>query len=174
MRMNNSPDKIQHLLDECKTIEENCLYTSQAHFAMANKAEFQSRLFLIIPSCIAAISGILTAVGFPSWIGAFAAVSGVITGLASVFGVDRKAGSHKQAGNVLTSLRHEARALHEAYWHELPHEQFFAEVRRIHDKYNSLIQILETTDNTAFEEGRKRIKAGLFEPDFQKNNMQKP
>ncbi|MBN3874509.1 MAG: SLATT domain-containing protein [Nostoc sp. JL33] len=168
MKMNTSPAQIQHLLNECKIIEENSLYTSQAHFQMANKAEFQARLFLIVPSCIAAVSGVLTAIGFPSWIGAFAAVSGLITGLASVFGVDRKAGAHKQAGNVLTALRHEARALHEAYWRELPHEQFVAEVRRIHDKYNSLIQTLETTDNAAFEEGRNRIKAGLFEPDFQK------
>lgn len=31
---------------------------------------------------------------------------------------------------------------------------------------NSLIQMLETTDDSAFEQGRKKIKAGLFEPDF--------
>ena len=172
MNKNNSPDTVQHLLDECKIIEENCLYTSQAHFAMANKAEFQSRLFLIVPSCVAALSGILTAIGFPSWLGAFAAVSGLITGIASIFGVDKKAGAHKQAGNVLTALRHEARALHEAYWREIPHEQLVAEVRRIHDKYNSLIQMIETTDDSAFEKGRKKIKAGLFDPDFrsQKSN----
>jgi hypothetical protein len=167
--MNSSSNNIQHLINECKIVEENCLYTSQAHFVMADKAEFQARLFLIVPSCIAAISGILTAIGFPAWIGSFAAVSGLVTGLASAFGVDRKAGLHKQAGNVLTALRHEARALHESYWREIPHEQFVAEVRRIHDRYNSLIQILETTDNAAFEEGRKKIKAGIFEPDFPKS-----
>jgi hypothetical protein len=154
----NSPSKnIQYLINECKIVEKNCLYTSQAHFVMADKAEFQARLFLIVPSCIAAISGILTAIGFPAWIGSFSAVSGLVTGLASAFGVDRKAGLHKQAGNVLTALQHEARALHESYWREIPHEQFVAEVRRIHNRYNSLIQILETTDNSAFEEGRKKI-----------------
>lgn len=166
--MNVSPDSVQHLINECKIVEENCLYTSQAHFAMADKAEFQARLFLIVPSCIAAVSGIFTAIGFPAWIGSFAAVSGLITGLASAFGVDRKAGAHKQAGNVLTALRHEARALYESYWREIPREQFVAEVRRIHDRHNSLIQILETTDNAAFEKGRKKIKAGIFEPDFPK------
>jgi hypothetical protein len=166
--MNSSPDSIQHLMNECKIVEENCLYTSQAHFAMADKAEFQARLFLIVPSCVAAISGILTAIGFPAWIGSFAAVSGLITGLASAFGMDRKTGAHKQAGNALTALRHEARALHESYWHEISREQLVAEVRRIHDRYNSLIQILETTDNTAFEAARKRIKAGIFESDFPK------
>jgi hypothetical protein len=155
--MNSSSKNIQHLINECKIVEENCLYTSQAHFVMADKAEFQARLFLIVPSCIAAISGILTAIGFPAWIGSFSAVSGLVTGLASAFGVDRKAGLHKQAGNVLTALQHEARALHESYWREIPHEQFVAEVRRIHNRYNSLIQILETTDNSAFEEGRKKI-----------------
>jgi hypothetical protein len=164
--MHNLPNDIQHLLDECKTIEENCLYSSQAHFSMADKAEFQSRLFLVVPSCVAALSGILTAIGFPSWIGSLAAVSGLISGLASIFGVDKKAGSHKQAGNILTALRHEARALHEAYWREIPREQLISEVRRIHDKYNSLIQMMETTDASAFEQGRKKIKSGLFEPDF--------
>ena len=166
---NKSTDDIQHLLDECKIVEENCLYTSQTHFQMASKAESQARLLLIIPSFIAAISGILTAIGFPSWIGAFAAVSGLITGIASFLGVDKKAGVHKQAGNILTALKHEARTLHEAYWQEIPREQLIAEVRRIHDKYNTLIQILETTDNSAFEEGRKRIKNGLFNPDFRPN-----
>jgi len=166
--MNISPDEVQHLINECKIVEENCLYTSQAHFVMADKAEFQARLFLIVPSCVAAISGILTAIGLPAWIGSFAAVSGLVTGLATAFGVDRKASSHKQAGNVLTALRHEARALYESYWREIPREQFVAEVKRIHDRYNSLIQIIETTDNTAFEKGRKRIKAGIFEPDFPK------
>ncbi len=164
--MNNSSDDIQHLINECKIVEENCLYTSQAHFSMANKAEFQSRLFLVVPSCIAALSGILISIGFPSWIGAFAAVSGLITGLASIFGVDKKAGVHKQAGNVLTALRHEARSLHEAYWREIPREQLVSEVKRIHDRYNSLIQMIETTGDSAFEEGREKIKAGLFEADF--------
>ncbi len=164
--MDNTSDSIQHLLDECKILEENCLYTSQAHFEMATKAETQARMFLIIPSCIAALSGILTAIGLPAWIGSFAAVSGLITGLSSVFGIDRKANSHKQAANALTALRHEARALYEAYWREISREQLVAEVRCIHDKYNSLIQMLETTDDLAFERGRKKIKAGLFEPDF--------
>ena len=164
--MNEQEISKQHLVDECKTVAENCLYTAQAHFAMAEKATRQSRYLLIVPSGVSALAGILTSVGLPGWIGAFAAVSGLITGVSSAVGVDRKALSHKQAGNLFTALRHEARALYETYSLELPYEQFVAETRRINDRYNSLIQALETTDSAAFEVARQRIKAGYFKADF--------
>lgn len=160
----------QHLIDECKTVAENCLYNAQAHFLLARKAELKAQLLLILPSIAAAISGFLTAIGLPGWIGAFAAVSGVVSGVASALGVDRKAASHKQAGNLMTALRHEARTLCDTYWRELPHEQFVSEVRRLNDRYNSLIQVLEATDSKAFEKARITIKQGIFEPDFRESS----
>lgn len=164
----------QYLLDECKTIAENCLYTAQTHYEMANKKIFRTRLLLlIIPSCVAAIAGILTAVGFPGWLGAISAVAGFITAIASYLGIDQQAMAHKQAANLLTALRHEARALSETYWRELPHGQLVAEVRRLGDRYNSLIQALETTDTTAFELARKRIQSGIFEMDFRQQSQRK-
>lgn len=161
----------QHLVDECRIVAENCLYTAQAHFVLAVKAERQSRWLLIFPSIVAAISGILVAIGQPGWIGAFAAASGLVAGVASALGVDRKATIHKQAGNLMTALRHEARALCDTYWLELEHQQLFVEVRRINDKYNCLIQALEITDSASFEKARKRIKEGFFDPDFNRQKV---
>ncbi|MCL4516329.1 MAG: SLATT domain-containing protein [Firmicutes bacterium] len=167
--MGDQENANQHLLEECQTVAENCLYTAQARFILADKANFWNRLLLIVPSCIAAIGGILTSLGLPGWIGAFAAISGVVTALAAALGVDQKAMLNKQAANLMTALRHEARALHETYWRELTHEQLVTEVRRINDRYNCLVQALETTDAKTFDEARRRIKTGIFEPDFQKN-----
>ena len=119
-----------------------------------------------MPSCIAALAGTLTAVGLPGWIGAFAALAGLITAVATYCEVDRKEVAHKTAGNLLTCLRHEARAVHETYWKEMPHEQLVSEVRRLGDRYTILCQALETTDAASYEEARKRIKSGTFIPDF--------
>ena len=167
METNENTGDIEHLLRQCKVIDENCLYTAQAHFAMAIKARWQSRSLLVIPSVISAISGILVAVGLPSWLGAFAAASGLVTGIASILGVDRKAKSHEQVANDLTVLRHDARAMHEAYWREIPKEQLFYETRAIHSRYNSIIRTTEMTDEAAFQVGREKIKSGHFKPDFE-------
>lgn len=160
----NTPE-IGHLLQECATVQENCLYTAQAHFETANAATWRVRLLVIIPSCVAALAGILTAVGLPGWIGAFAAASGLVSAIAAALGADRKSSYHCQAGNVLTALRHEARALCATYSQDLTREQLAVEVRRINDRYNALIQALETPDPKAFQKARKRIKAGVFKSD---------
>lgn len=158
--------EIAHLLEECRTVAENCLYTAQSHFEAVNPTRWRARLLLVIPAVVAAASGFLTAIGLPKWIGAFGAVAGLVVAVASILGVDREPAYHQQAGNLLTALRHEARALAETYWRELTRDQIFAEVRRINDRYNCLVQALECTDSKAFDRARKRIKAGRFEMDF--------
>lgn len=155
----------EHLLRECSRIEGNCLYTAQAFFSRAEKAEKLSRLLLIVPSLLSAITGILAAVGLPSWLGAFAALGGVVTGIASALGVDRIAGEHRQVANRLTALRHEAISIREALWREISREQLVAEVRRLNDRYNWLIQGPLATDRESFTAARKLIKSGVFDPD---------
>lgn len=162
---------VQHLLDECATVAENSLYTAQAHFADAEQTERLKWGLLVGPSGIAAVAGMLTAIGLPSWIGIFSAVAGLVTGIASALGVDRKASGHVRAGNLFTALRHEARSLRDTFAHELPREQLTAEVRRIADRYGWLIQTLDPTSPKAFEEAQRRVKKGLFVMDFQSKSQ---
>lgn len=164
--MNEERSVVQHLLDECATVAENSLYTAQAHFVDAERATQWARLLFLIPSGIAAVAGMMTSFGLPGWIGAFAAASGLVTGVASALGADRKASAHVRAGNLFTALRHEARSLCEAYAKELSREQLVAEMRRLDDRYSWLIQTLEPTSPKAFEVARKRVKKGLFTMDF--------
>jgi hypothetical protein len=154
-----------HLVKECQTVAENSLYNAQAHFCLADRSETKARWMLIAPSAIAGICGILTAVGLPTWLGAFSAIGGFFAVVATALGVDRAPTVHRLAANQWTSLRHDARSLSETYFKELPHEQFVAEVRRIDDRYNTLCQSLEPTDRKSFEAARDRIRAGIFDPD---------
>src|ERR1035437_6658346 len=130
----------------------------------------KARWLVIVPSAIAGIAGVLTAVGLPVWIGAFSAVGGFLAAVYSAFGESESPIRHRLAANQWTSLRHEARALSETYSKELPHEQFLAEARRIDDRYTTLCQALEPTDKEAFEKARERVKAGLFVPDFREKD----
>jgi hypothetical protein len=156
----------QSLLDGCKTISENCLYTATTHYILAKQAGWRVALFLLVPAVVAAVAGILTSVGMPGWIGAFASAAGLVSGVATFLGADRKEIAHKSAGNLFTCLRHEARALHETFHLSLPDDQLLAEVRRLSDRYNCLVETTELTDDKAYEKARKKVKSGTFTPDF--------
>jgi hypothetical protein len=164
------PDNMDHLIAECQTVAEDALYNAQTHFELADiikrRAAKKARWLVIVPSAVAAVAGVLTAVGLPAWIGAISAVGGFLAAVYSAFGETDSPVRHRLAANQWTSLRHEARALSETYFKELPHEQFLAEARRIDDRYTTLCQALEPTDKEAFDKARERVKSGLFVPDF--------
>jgi hypothetical protein len=160
-------NEIKHLIDECKTIDENCLYTAQTHFEMARAAQWKVHWLVSVPSLLAVIAGFYSAMNDAGWAGAIAAAAAGLAGLASVLGIEKDVVTHKSAGNLMTSLRHDARVLHECYWQEMTREQFYIEIRRLNDRYRIARLALEPTDNAAFEKARKRIKQGYFKPDFQ-------
>lgn len=156
---------VDNLVSECQTVADNSLYNAQAHFILADIKEANARLLLILPSAVAGLCGILTAVGLPSWLGAFSALGGFTVAVATILGVDKEPNEHRKAAAQWTALRHEARSLCETYFKELPRDQFLAEVRRIDDRYNSLCQALEVTNRKSFEAARKQIESGDHKPD---------
>lgn len=158
-------DKVP-LLDELHTVEENCLYTAQAHFAIAARKGAVVRIVYVSSSSLAAIAGGLVVAGFPAWVGLFAAIGGVVGAACAALGADKDVHAHRVAANALTKHRHEARALRETFSSDLSKDQLLAEVRRITDGYNSLIQGLPPTDEKAMEKARKSIQSGRFVPDF--------
>lgn len=163
--MEAGPPEMNNLVRECETVAENCLYNAQAHFILADSKERKGRWLLIVPSAIAAVCGLLTALGLPGWLGAFSAVGGFMVSMAAFFGVDKEPTAHRNAACQWTALRHEARSLHETYFKELPREQFIAEVRRIDDRYIALSQALEPTDRQSFVAAREQIHSGTHQLD---------
>jgi hypothetical protein len=152
-----------HLLAECEKVEENCLYTAQTHFVMAAKKQrLASGWLVVLPSIVSSLSGLAVAIGAKPWVGAFAAVAGVVSGVATFLGVDKEASSHETAGKLLTQLRDDSRALRETYSHDLSAEQLGTEVRAIGNRYRAYVASLPLTDEASFEKARAKIKSGTF------------
>ena len=154
------------LLEELHTVEENCLYTAQAHFIIAARKGTVVRVVFVGASAVAALAGGLVVAGLPAWLGVFSAVGGVIGAVSAALGADKDVHSHRVAANALTKLRHEARALRETFSTTLQKDELLREVRRFTDAYNSLIQGLPPTDDTAMEKARAAVHSGRFQPDF--------
>jgi len=153
----------EHLLAECKKIEENCLYTAQTHFEMASDKGKRAKAWLVLlPSIVSASSGLAVAIGAPGWIGAFAAVSGVVSGVATFLGVGKESSAHETAGKRPTQSRDEARVLGETYSRDLSAQQLAVEVRALGNRYRAYVASLPVTDGRAFEKARAKIKSGAF------------
>jgi hypothetical protein len=155
-----------HLINECRTIEENCTYTGEAHFIIAPGLEWWSRFFKYVPIAGSVISGALLAMGYAQWLGWVALLSGVVTAWATAMDVDRRARDHADAGRRFTMLKHDARALWQTYAPEITREEFYRETRRLAERYNQIVVSAPQTTREAFERASKRIKAGVYTPDF--------
>jgi hypothetical protein len=166
--MSHDPSDLGNLLQECETVAENSMYNAEAHYSLADSKERQGLWLLVLPSFVAAVCGLLTAVGLPRWLGALSAAGGFVATVAGALGIDRQPTAHRNAASQWTALRHEARALHQTLFKELAREQFLAEVRRIEDRYIALCEALPPTNRKSFETARKQIKEGTHEPDFRK------
>lgn len=156
-----------HLIKECMRIENDCLYTAEAHYILASKEKRIAFWLKIMPAAVAAISGILLLRGYPTWIAWLAIVSGAVFALQSVLDPDRKANDHSAAGKEYTALKHEARRLCQVFCKEMNKPDFSFALKILCEKYNFMVKHTPQTTEKAFEEGRKRIKAGRHTPDFE-------
>lgn len=169
-------DNKDNLVNECLMIAENCLYTAQTHFEMARRAGIRSRRFILWPSVLSGAAGIGIPVGVfmshKAWalLGIVPAVAGIVTAVAAYFGSSDES-AHRVAGNLFTVLRHDSRALAETFASEMPLDQLTCKVRRLQDRYNTLVQSTEVTNPETLERARKTIKKGRFDPDFKSGNV---
>ena len=157
---------IAPFLEELKTVEENCLYTAQAHFEIASRKSGTVKTVYIVAALVSALGGCLVAFGMPKWLGALPALGGAMGAVFSAVGIDKDVHTHLVAANALTKLRHEARALRETYSTTMTPEDLSRDTRNVSDAYNSMIQGLPPTDEKAMQKARAVIQSGRFEPDF--------
>lgn len=167
---------ISHLIKECMQIEDDCLYTAETHYIIAAKAGRTGFWVKLIPAIAAAGSGAAVLSGAPDWVAWFAVISGVAFALQSILNPDKKHDEHSLAGKCYTALKHESRALYKTFYKEMDHDSFSVMVRIVRERYNMIAKLTPQTTIKAFEEGRKRIKAGRHIPDFEehknKNNRE--
>jgi hypothetical protein len=151
-------DHHDQLVASCRRLEDDCTYTGMTHFEMAaQKGRAAKGWLVLLPSMVSAGSGLAVALAAPGWVGAFAALAGVISAVATFLGVDKEATAHEMAGKLLTQLKHEARALREA--DDLDDDGFAAQLRVLQNRYGAFVASLPVTDNKAFQKVRARLKA---------------
>ncbi len=165
-------NNIEHLIKECMQIVDDSLYTAEAHYILASKANQISFWVKLIPALAAAVSGIAVLSGAPNWVAWFSVISGVAFALQSILSPDKKKEEHTSAAKCYTSLKHEANALHSTFSKEMSREEFSVMVRILRDRYNMVAKLTPQTTIKAFEEGRKRIKAGIHIPDFEEQESE--
>lgn len=156
-----------YLIKECMQIEDDSLYTAETHYIIAGKAARTGFWMKLIPAIAAAGSGTAVLSGAPDWVAWFAVISGVAFALQSILNPDKKHDEHSQAGKFYTALKHESRAMYKTFYKEMDHDSFSMMVRILRERYNMIAKLTPQTTIKAFEEGRKRIKAGRHIPDFE-------
>ncbi|MBI9077334.1 MAG: SLATT domain-containing protein [Desulfatibacillum sp.] len=162
-------NKTNHLISECMQIEDDCKYTAEAHYIMASDEGKKSFWVKVIPAIAAAVSGAALISGLPNWIGWFSVIAGVAFALQYTMNPDKKQEDHAQAGKCYTALKHESRSLYETFYREMDHNSFSIMVRILRERYNMTAKLTPQTTIDAFEEGRKRIKAGRHTPDYKQS-----
>ena len=165
-------NNINHLIDECRQIEDDCLYTAEAHYIIADVAGKVSFWVKLIPAFAAAASGAALLSGLPNWIAWFSVIAGVAFALQSIMNPDKKKDEHSQAGKSYTALKHESRSLYQTFYKEMDRASFSTTVKILRERYNMIAKMTPQTTVKAFEEGRKRIKAGRHTPDFKEQESE--
>jgi len=153
-------------IEECKTVQQNCTYTAETHHILAAWHRFLAILFQTVPAIVAAVTGALVAAGVkpPSFLWATVA-SSIVTAVATVMDPGKQHQAHLEAAKSFTTLKHDARFMHEAQSHNLSDEAFAVAVENLHDRYNTLVKTVPATTRLAFELARWTIGEGRHDPD---------
>ena len=166
-----SEENNDNLINECRRIEEDCLYTAETHYILAAGAGRVSFWVKLIPAIAAAISGIALLSGAPNWVAWFSVIAGVAFALQSIMNPDKKNEEYSQAAKSYTALKQESRSLYQTFYKEMDRNSFSIMVRILRERYNMLAKMTPQTTTKAFEEGRKKIKTGRHIPDFEESGI---
>lgn len=157
---------IDHLVYECKKIEEDALYTAETHFQIAGyykRLTFWSRF---APAIVTAISGTLIIIGYPKWVAWFSILGAMATTFGSIQGADRAFTDHTTCAKEYKAIQHIARYLYKTKQFELTRKDFFNEIDQLRLQVNELNKKSPQTIEKYFNKARNKIKAGIHTPDF--------
>ena len=157
----------EHLIKECMRIEEDCMYSAETHHQIAASAKKTAFYIKFIPAVIAALSGILILSGVSIIVAWLSVLSGFILAIASVLDPDRNKNDHIKTAKDYTVLKHDSRALYQAFAQEMSSLEFHISTRLLRGRYNNIVNNSTETNDKAFEKAREKIKAGRHTPDFE-------
>ncbi len=151
---------------ECDAVEQNCIYTGEAHHIIADKQYWLSIGFQIVPAVIAAVLGVLVGSGtVPFWFVWLSVMSAVIAAVGNVLNPLKSYYDHLYAAKNFTTLKQDARALRDTFSSPMSDSEYIAAAKTLHDRYNDLVRFAPPTEKKAFEEARKRVQSGIHKLD---------
>ncbi|MFF5980370.1 SLATT domain-containing protein [Streptomyces olindensis] len=146
---------------ELERIRENCLYSAQAYFEAAKRAELWGRLMVFIPACISAVSGFMSALHeTPTW-GALSAVAGSVAATASFLGATQKAADFQASARAYTALRHKVQLEIGLITKDHSWDQAQDSLRSLSAAYVQIVATDIPVPNRSFNIARKRIHQGM-------------
>ncbi|MEV5457684.1 SLATT domain-containing protein [Streptomyces cellulosae] len=153
------------LKEQLESLHGSCLYSAQAYFEAAKRAELWGRLMVFLPACVSAVSGFMASVGSGSksfW-GAVAAIAGSIAATASFLGATKKATDFLSSARSYTILRHKVKL--ELRFLSADAGVSFQETRgRVEELNNEYTQIVASdvpVPNRSFNAASNRIRQGM-------------
>ncbi|MFJ3022507.1 SLATT domain-containing protein [Streptomyces tendae] len=151
------------LREQLESLHGNCLYSAQAYFEAAKRAELWGRLMVFLPACVSAVSGFMTYIGPKPFWGAVAAVAGSIAATASFLGAAKKATDFLNSARSYTILRHKVRL--ELQFLSVDSDVSFQEIRarveQLNNEYTQIVSGDVPVPNRSFDLASKRIERGM-------------
>ena len=156
----------QSYLNECKQIQQNATYSAETHHRMAGRYRNMSLWLQIVPAVIAAVSSGLVASGVtPNSLLWLTVTSAAISAVASIWNPQKAHQENLAAAKCFTTMKHDARFLHESQSTNMTDAEFRLAVQSLHEKYNELVKVVPATEPKIFEEAQRAIQSGVHEPD---------
>lgn len=156
----------QSYLNECKQIQQNATYSAETHHRMAVRYHRMSLWLQVVPAVIAAVSSGLVASGVtPHSLLWLTVTSAAISAVASIWNPQKAYQDNLAAGKAFTTMKHDARFLHESQSTSMAEPEFRLAVQNLHEKYNELVRVVPATNPKVFEEARRAVQSGIHEPD---------
>jgi hypothetical protein len=156
----------EQYIEEVAVIQQNCVYTADAHHRLALSAKRKAFWLEVIPAVCAAASSALVATGIVDQ--SFLPVtilSASISAITAIVNPNKTYQDHLVAAKNFTTLKHDARFLREAQSTRLSEEALVLAVENLHQRYNELLKSTPPTDDKSFAKAREAVQAGMHEPD---------
>ena len=167
-------ERVQNLINECKQIEEDSLYTAEVHYIIGHKQKVKAFWFKFIPALITISSSFGLLIGAPNWVAWITFFSALITITNILLKPEEEATNHFTAAKNFTALKHEARSLYEAFKDFIDENTFYHEVKRLREKYNIYATSTPPADDEkAWEKARENIEKGYHIADFRQKEKEK-
>lgn len=162
-------DQRSRLIDECKRIQENCLYTATSHLTAASFAGWAQGLGGAVPIVLGAIGG-FKALSDPSvaspekllLAGILTLLAGIVGSLMVFWDFAKSRLTHFSAGTKYKSLENQARRAWQLHALDEDVTALKARVETLTERYDALGEESELSGDIAFLLARRKIELGIY------------